>query len=131
MHPKADLWFEDLSEDVRPIAEALRDVILSVAPGVTEAFKYRVPFYYIAGKPLCYLNLHRNGIDLGFWNGHRLNDDDGMFEDRGKKMVRHLHFTAREQVHAEYVLPLIFQAVDFVAKPVLNNSEAKDENRAV
>lgn len=116
MHPQADLWIEDLDAQLKPIAESLRALILDAAPGIVEEYKYRVPFYYVAGKPMCYLNVHRKGIDVGFWDGHRMQDDYGVFEDRGKKMIRHLHFTDREQVFAEHVLPLLYQAVDFARK---------------
>lgn len=112
MHPKADLWFDDLSQDILPVAEALRGVILQVAPGITEEYKYRIPFYYYSGKPVCYLNHYRKGVDLGFWDGHRMHDDYGVFEDRGKKMVRHLHFTRREEAFGDHVIPLLLQGVD-------------------
>lgn len=122
MHPQADFWIEDLDAQLRPIAEALRTVILDAAPGIVEEYKYRVPFYYFAGKPMCYLNVHKNGIDVGFWDGRYMQDDFGLFEDRGKKMVRHLHFTTREEVFSEHLLSMIFQAVDFARKRADGNA---------
>lgn len=112
MHPRADLWFETLTGDLRPTADTLRGMILNAAPGITEEFKYSVPFYYYSGKPVCYLNRYRDGIDLGFWDGHRLQDDFMEFEGRGKKMVRHLHFGSRQEALAKHVTPLLLQALE-------------------
>ena len=54
-----DHYFLHQEEPVRGYLLALRDHILQYDKGITEAWKYRMPFYCYKGKMVCYLWVHK------------------------------------------------------------------------
>ena len=46
-------------EPLRGCLLSLRDVILRSNPDITEAWKYRMPFFYLRKKMFCYLWVHK------------------------------------------------------------------------
>lgn len=110
MHPQVEAYILDLEPERREIALLLRDLIMSSAPGVEEAFKWKVPFYGYRGA-LCYINNRKQGLDLGFLQGHLLSDPSGVLEDRGTKQVRHLNLRNKEQLISESFQQILQEAL--------------------
>ncbi len=81
-------WFEELPEEWRPVAEAIRDLLLEASPLMTEEWKYKLPFYSHR-RWMCYLSLQKQGLVLGFIEGRALQDPDGLFAPTDHKMIRH------------------------------------------
>lgn len=50
-----DNWYLNKEEPVRSCFQALRTWLLSFDENITEAWKYRMPFFYFKGKMFCYL----------------------------------------------------------------------------
>ncbi|NJN77650.1 MAG: DUF1801 domain-containing protein [Saprospiraceae bacterium] len=68
-------YIERQNADNQIILYILRDVILGFNPLIEERFSYKIPFYYFNNKPLCYLNVNREGVvDLGFTKGYLMTD---------------------------------------------------------
>ncbi|MBS0030900.1 DUF1801 domain-containing protein [Chitinophaga sp. 22321] len=54
-----DTWFESQPEPAKGCLLALRAHLLQLDPHITEAWKYRMPFYCYNGKMCCYLWIHK------------------------------------------------------------------------
>jgi hypothetical protein len=54
-----DHYFLQKDEPVRSYLLALREYLLSYDKNVTEAWKYKMPFYCYHGKMFCYLWVHK------------------------------------------------------------------------
>jgi hypothetical protein len=52
-------YFLRREEPVKSCMLALRQLILDFDPGITEEWKYGMPFYYCHGKMFCYLWIHK------------------------------------------------------------------------
>jgi hypothetical protein len=54
-----DHYFLQKDEPVKSYLLALREYVLSYDQNITEAWKYRMPFYCYKGKMFCYLWVHK------------------------------------------------------------------------
>lgn len=54
-----DLYFLQKDEPVKSYLLALREYVLSYDQNITEAWKYKMPFYCYKGKMFCYLWVHK------------------------------------------------------------------------
>ena len=86
------------SEPYRSILLHLQAVIEREIPSVDLKFKYRIPFYYIDGKPYCFLNQSKDYVDLGFWASAHLSAHIGLMESSGRKILRSLRYRKLEDI---------------------------------
>ncbi|MGB7395679.1 MAG: DUF1801 domain-containing protein [Pricia sp.] len=92
------------SEPYRDILLHLQSVIERTVPEADLKFKYRIPFYYVNGRPFCYLNQSKNYVDLGFWNAAHLTVHLEKLTTAGRKMMRSLRYQNLEEIdHAVLV----------------------------
>ena len=75
-----EAWFAAAAEGQRPTLEALRELILTVAPEVTEEIKWGRPCYSNARGLVCYLHHTKSYATLGFYKGAELDDPEGLLE---------------------------------------------------
>ena len=100
----------------RPVADALRAVIAEHAPSLTESVKWGNLTYHDADRPtanVAAILVHKEHVNLQLWAGARLDDPAGLLEGTGKEM-RHVKFTAVEEVDRETVGALMERAVEEV-----------------
>ena len=109
-----DTWIADLEPDLRPIAMALRRLILEACPDLTETIKWGKPVYENGGK-VCYLAATKAYVSLGFFNGAELTDPDGMMEGNGKKM-RHVKVRDLSVIFSQHLVSWIKDAVELNLK---------------
>jgi len=76
----------------------LQQVIEGAVPRVELKFKYRIPFYYIEGRPFCYLNQTKGYVDVGFWNAAHLTQHVHLMVTEGRKVMRSLRYTNLEEI---------------------------------
>lgn len=97
MNP-AENYILDRPEPYRSILLHLQSVIEHTVPGVDLKFKYRIPFYYIEGRPFCYLNHTKDYIDVGFWNAAHLTIHLEHMTTAGRKVMRSLRYRSLEEI---------------------------------
>lgn len=107
MNP-AESYILEQPEPYRTILLHLQVVIESVVPGVELKFKYRIPFYYLEGKPFCYLNQSKDYVDLGFWSSAHLTIHLEHMYTKGRKIVRSLRYKSMDEID-ETVLTEVLQ----------------------
>ena len=112
--------FDDLlqitSEDLRPIVTALRQVILDVHPDACEVVRLgdRAATYGIGPRKMidgyAYILPHRSWVNLGFYQGASLPDQESMLEGTGAKM-RHVKIRSPEDASRADVRALVEAAI--------------------
>lgn len=88
MSAAVEAWFEALPDAWRPQAQHLRELLLEASPRMRETWKYGIPFYEHR-RWLCYLNLQKKGLVLGFVQGAHMTDPDGLFAPTDHVQIRH------------------------------------------
>lgn len=68
---------------------ALREIIKSWNPKISEHWKYSVPFYYFEGKPFCYLYKNKTSKYpyIGLARGNQLEHPEAIKGNRKKMKV--------------------------------------------
>ena len=57
-------FFAKQPAPLRPIVEALRDLVTEIAPDATSSLKWGMPFYEIGGETLCAIAGHKSHVNL-------------------------------------------------------------------
>ncbi len=104
-----DSWMSRLEPDQRPIAEALRNLVVEAEPDLSEAIKWGNPTYEKQGR-VCYLAATKSYVSLGFFNGAGLTDPHGSIEGTGKKM-RHVKVRALTDIDQQRFSAWVREAV--------------------
>ena len=111
-----DSWMSEVGQELRSVAEALRQLVLQADPKLTETIKWGNPTYERAGK-VCYLAVGKAYVSLGFFNGAALTDPEGLIEGTGRKM-RHIKVRRVEDIRSEQFTTWVREAIS------LNRSES-------
>ena len=98
-----------LDGPLRPIAEAMRQLIQETDPHLSEAIKWGNPVYERNGR-VCYLASGRGYMALGFFDGASLTDPKGRIEGTGKRM-RHVKVRRIEDIEPDQVASWVREAV--------------------
>lgn len=83
----ADHWFSIQKEPFRSCLQFLRNFILNYDDGISESWKYGMPFYCYRGKMICYLWIHqkRQQPYIGFVDG-ALIDHSSLLQEKRTRM---------------------------------------------
>ena len=86
-------WLTGVRENHVGMARLLRSLVLDAEPGVDESLKWGNPAFVKDGGMRIYVADQRNYMHLGFYNGAKLTNADGLVEGTGKNM-RHIKVRA-------------------------------------
>jgi hypothetical protein len=91
-----DNYFLQKEEPVKGCLLFLREYILNYDKNITEAWKYRMPFYCYKGKMFCYIWTHKkNGSPyIGIVEGKKIEHTALIIEDRARMKIMLLDPTA-------------------------------------
>lgn len=102
--------------ELRPIAKALRRLVLEVDPEAVEVVRLgdQAATYGVGPKKMsegyAYIAPQKNWINLGFYKGADLPDPSGLMEGTGKKL-RHVKIRSLDDVHQEGIRELVGHAL--------------------
>jgi len=84
-----DLYYLEKEEPIKGCLLFLRQHILDSDKNITEAWKYRMPFFCYKGKMFCYLWTHKkNGLPyIGIVEGRKMDHPDLIQEDRARMKI--------------------------------------------
>ena len=91
MNP-AENYILNQPEPYRSILLHLQIIIENTIPALDLKYKYRIPFYYLEGRPFCYLNQSKDYVDLGFWNAAHLTVNLEFMCTAKRKMMKSLRY---------------------------------------
>ncbi|SNZ01868.1 DUF1801 domain-containing protein [Flagellimonas pacifica] len=91
MNP-AEEYILSQKEPFKSILLQLQVIIEATIPDLELKFKYRIPFYYLDGKPFCYLNVPKKKpyVDVGFWSSVHLTVHSDKMVTEGRKIMKSL-----------------------------------------
>lgn len=84
-----DIFYLQKEEPIKGCLLFLRQHILNFDKDITEAWKYRMPFFCYKGKMFCYLWTHKkNNLPyIGFVEGRKINHPALIIEDRARMKI--------------------------------------------
>jgi hypothetical protein len=84
-----DNYFHQKEEPIKSYLLALREIILGSNKNVTEAWKYRMPFYCYNGKMFCYLWTHKKYKQpyIGIVEGKKIHHPQLIIEKRARMKI--------------------------------------------
>ncbi len=103
---------DDSNPEVQAIARHLRQLIIEIFPEVIEVPwpKQGIAGYGVGPKKMsehfCYIGTQSNRVNLGFFYGADLTDQEGLLEGTGKKL-RHVKVKSMEQAEQASIRELI------------------------
>jgi hypothetical protein len=111
MMKETDNYYLQKEEPVKSCLSALRQIILDRNPDITEAWKYRMPFFCYKGKMFCYLWIDKktNFPYLGIVEGKRIDHPGLVQDDRSRMKV--IAFNPNEDLPLETILYILDSAL--------------------
>jgi hypothetical protein len=113
----AEAYILNQKEPYRSILLQLQSIIEAVAPNAQLLYKWRIPFYYCNGIPLCFLNHSKDYVDLAFWHFEKMDQYTNYFVDTNRKSVRSLRYKSVDEIHDEVVVYVIQKQLEINLNP--------------
>jgi hypothetical protein len=84
-----DNFYLDKPEPLRSCLQALRAIVLDYHEDITEAWKYRMPFFCVKGKMFCYLWVDKKTKQpyVGIVEGRKINHPQLISAKRSRMKV--------------------------------------------
>ncbi len=108
----AEQYILNQPEPFKSILLHLQILIESSFPEVQLEYKWKIPFYYLEGKPFCYLNPSKKKgyVDVGFWLSSRLEKNNEYLITEGRKVIKSLRYYSIDDVDAEVLISILREA---------------------
>ncbi len=123
MNRNVSTYIESLPDEKSKIAAQLRELILSLVPGVAEKFSFKIPFYHYHGM-FCYINELKEGMALCFCRGKDLTDVLPHLEMKSRAMVASVTINTKKEIQTKGIEEMILTAANW-------QEEAKKMNRSM
>ena len=94
----------------------LQVVIEATIPQVELKYKYRIPFYYLEGKPFCYLNQSKDYVDVGFYSSAHLTAHLEHMTTAGRKVMRSLRYRSPDEIDEIILIEVLKNAEEVKGK---------------
>lgn len=88
----------------------LKVLVEKQVPEAELLFKYGIPFYYLKGRPFCYLLASRKYVDLGIVRGNRLTNNLDNLEKGKRQTVRSLRYKDPDDFDLEVLQTVLDEA---------------------
>lgn len=109
MNP-AENFILNKSEPYRSMLLHLQMVIEHTIPEAELKFKWKVPFYYVGKRPVCYLNQSKDYVDVGFWNAAHLTVNVEHLTTAGRKMMKSMRYKSLEEINDQILIEILQNA---------------------
>lgn len=127
MNP-AEAYILKQDEPYRSILIQLQAIIKAIAPNHELMYKWRIPFYYANGIPLCFLNQSKDYVDLAFWHGNQIKRFREHFVTTNRKSLTSLRFKSIEDINDEVVVYVIQEQLRINTNPFKLTRVGKAKN---
>ena len=109
MNP-AENFILNKTEPYRSMLLHLQMVIEHTLPDVELKFKWKVPFYYVGKRPVCFLNQSKDYVDVGFWNAAHLTVNIDQLTTANRKMMKSLRYKSLEEINDQILIEILQEA---------------------
>ncbi|AXT50911.1 DUF1801 domain-containing protein [Aquimarina sp. BL5] len=109
----AEEYILNQAEPFKSMLLHLQVIIEATLPEVELLFKWRVPFYYVGKSPICYLNVTKGYVDVGFWGAQYFTDHaDKLVADK-RKYVKSFRYRKPEEIDEQVFVTILQQAYTY------------------
>ncbi|WP_298422806.1 DUF1801 domain-containing protein [uncultured Kordia sp.] len=114
MNP-AENYILQQPEPYKSILLQLQVLIEYSFPDIELKYKYRIPFYYIKGKPFCYLNAShkRQYVDIGIVKGGEIQIHKEHLVTEKRKVMASLRYKKVEGINDKVLIEVLKKAASF------------------
>lgn len=111
MNP-AENYILNQPELFREILLYLQLVVEKIIPELELKYKYKIPFYYLNGKPFCYFNAsHKKAfVDVGFVKGKLIQVHQEYLVTESRKKMVSLRYKSIEEVDDQVLEEVLEEA---------------------
>lgn len=103
---KKSPYLRDDNPELRKVAQALRNFVKGIVPGVKETVNaWGIPTFE-ASAPFCFYMVGKNHVTFGFHFGTSLEDPEGLLEGTGKN-IRHVKLSSVEDLEQKGLRGLV------------------------
>lgn len=105
----AELYILNQPEPYRSILLHLQVVVEHSVPELQLFYKWKIPFYYLNGKPFCYFNAShkKRFVDVAFMKGFQLDIHQDILVGEGRSLVKSLRYTSLETIDTDVLAAVI------------------------
>ena len=116
MNP-AEAYILKQTEPYKSILLQLQAIVQAVSPNSELLYKWRIPFYYCNGIPLCYFNQSKDYVDLAFWHFDRMDEFTEYFVDANRKSIRSLRYKSIDDINEEVIIYVLQKQLEINTNP--------------
>ena len=100
-------------EPLKSILLHLQILIETNFKEVELLYKWKIPFYYLRNKPLCYLNATKKGyVDVGFYAKTSFKIHNEFLISEKRKVVKSLRYYRLEEISGEILVSVLLGAYE-------------------
>lgn len=98
-----DEFYYRQTDAIREVLLAMREIILSRDPAITEHWKYNMPFFYFRGKMFCYLRIDRRDGQPYLSKADGKYIDHPLLEQESRKRMRILRLNPESDLPVDAI----------------------------
>lgn len=117
----AEQYILKQAEPYRTMLLHIQVIIEATLPEVELAYKWRLPFYYIGKTPICYLNVTKGYVDIGFWTARHFTKHQEFLVSEKRKLVKSLRYFQLDEIDQLVLVEVLEQAYQFRREKFLDN----------
>ena len=100
-------------EPLRSILLHLQILIEANFSEIELLYKWKLPFYYLKGKPLCYFNATKKRyVDVGFYSKTDIKKYHEFLISEKRKAVKSLRYYKVEDINKEILVSVLLEAYE-------------------
>lgn len=103
----AEEYILNQKEPYKSILLDLKVIIEATLLEVDLQFKWRLPFFYFEGRPLCYLNQSKDYVDFCFWHSQIMEKHQDKFVTENRKSVTSLRYKNNNDINDEVLVYIL------------------------
>ncbi|WP_420574572.1 DUF1801 domain-containing protein [Kordia sp.] len=114
MNPAEDYILKQ-PEPYKSILLQLQVLIEYTFPTMELKYKYRIPFYYLNGKPFCFLNAShkKQFVDIGIMEGQKIQIHQEYLVTETRKRIASLRYKTIEDINDTVLIEVLKKAASF------------------
>lgn len=113
----AETYILSQEEPYKSIMLQLQTIIEAVVPEAELLFKWRIPFYYYNGIPLCFLNQSKDYVDFAFWHRDQFSKYTEHFVSTNRKTVTSLRYKSVDDIIDEVIVHVLERQLEINTNP--------------
>lgn len=116
MNP-AEAYILKQEEPFKSILLQLQAIVEAVLPEAELLYKWRIPFYYCNGIPLCFLNQSKDYVDFAFWHREQFSRYTEHFVNTNRKTVTSLRYKCVSDINDEVIVYVLKRQLEINTNP--------------